>query len=709
MAIDMNTKVPDHSLVNCTVNLSCYAGFNDHIDQQDVNQTPGNGRCQQHPVHRRYRTSVISSDIFENARCRRCLGDIVNQLETTVTNQDGIDNEYEKLIELIHEEMDRNLDYKDYTPGMKKRKKRSKPYWDDEVAKLWKNARDDERTYLSCNGSTTVKRTLRLKFVHSRDRFDKALRRAQRQYNARQQNYISALRTDNPREFWREIDKLSPDARVTPPPPPPPPPSGVMRDDGSIATDPDEVLNRWKQDFQRLYDTDDTTVQNTEFMTGLEQLSRQWEAEYDDILRRGAENDDNENDQDDVRHIQQASEMLNRPITLQETVNTLRCSRNGKAVGVDNVANEILKIPALQSSLHALYSRCFELCTVPRTWYKAIIHPILKAGKSPLLPLNYRGISLMSTVCKVFSAILNNRIVLYAEINGIYVDEQNGFRRLRSCLDHLYVLNTILRNRKQQGLHTYCCFVDFAKAFDSVNHTMLWHKLLAYGVHGSMINTIKSLYSNLQSCVRVNGQLTDWFSQSTGVRQGDTLAPTLFALFINDLAMDINSLSKGVLVNGKNVSILMYADDVVLISDSADGLQTMLNSLDSWSSDWMLDINHDKTKAMHFRPTNCPGTDHPFVIGSNDIDITDYYRYLGYEFSYNLDHNHGVKILNKAAGKALGSVTAKFFALDGTSYDVYKNMYESLVCPVMDYANEIWGSNHIVALTLHSTERCGHS
>ena len=233
--------------------------------------TDGTIPSQQHPVHRRYRTIIILSDIFENARCRRCLGDIVNQLETTVTNQDEIDNEYEKLIELIHDEMDRNLDYKDYTPGMKKRKKRSKPYWDDEVAKMWKNARDGERAYLSCNGSTTVKRTLRLKFVHSRDRFDKVLRRAQRQYNAHQQNYISALRTDN-REFWREIDKLSPDAHVTPP-------SGVMRDDGSIAIDPDEVLNRWKQDFRRLYDTNDTTVQNTEFMAGLEQLSRLREAE----------------------------------------------------------------------------------------------------------------------------------------------------------------------------------------------------------------------------------------------------------------------------------------------------------------------------------------------------------------------------------------------------------------------------------------------
>ena len=82
---------------------------------------------------------------------------------------------------------------------------RSKPYWDDELATLWKNAKDDKRAYLRCNGSTTLKRTLRLKFAHSRDRFDKALRCAQQKYNVRQQDHINALRTDNPRELCTYI------------------------------------------------------------------------------------------------------------------------------------------------------------------------------------------------------------------------------------------------------------------------------------------------------------------------------------------------------------------------------------------------------------------------------------------------------------------------------------------------------------------------
>ena len=150
----------------------------------------------------------------------------------------------------------------------------------------------------------------------------------------------------------------------------------------------------------------------------------------------------------------------------------------------------------------------------------AIIHPILKRGKSPLFPPSY---SLMSCVCKVFSSILNNRLVLYAETNDIFAEEQNGFRKLRPCVDHIFDLTIILRNRKQQGLSTFSASIDFSKAFDSVSHAALWHKLLAYGIHGNMRNTIKCFYSNLQSCVRVNGRLTDWFSQSVGVRQGDNL------------------------------------------------------------------------------------------------------------------------------------------------------------------------------------------
>ena len=213
-------------------------------------------------------------------------------------------------------------------------------------------------------------------------------------------------------------------------------------------------------------------------------------------------------------------------------------------------------------------------------WYKTIITPLLKKEKDYRDPLNYRGISLMSTISKLFSSILNEPVVGYLDTNRILCEEQNGFRKMRACINHIYVLTTIIHNRKLQGKETFLCFVDFSKAFDSVNRDCLWFKMMNIGIHGNILNLIKSMYENLEACVRFNGQLTDWFSVESGIRQGDNLAPTLFAIFVNDIASDINSLNLGVpIVNDECLSILRYADDIVLLAESAEDLQSMLNEL----------------------------------------------------------------------------------------------------------------------------------
>ena len=148
-------------------------------------------------------------------------------------------------------------------------------------------------------------------------------------------------------------------------------------------------------------------------------------------------------------------------------------------------------------------------------------------------------------------------------------------------------LTTVIRNPKAQKLSTICVFIDYKKAFDCVHYPYLCNKLSAAGVQGHMLSIIPTMYSNLQSCVRVNGSITDWFAQTAGVRQGDTLAPTLFALFINDLVPEINGLRRGVTIsNDLTLSILLYADDVVLISETEDGVQSVLDSLCDWSNRW---------------------------------------------------------------------------------------------------------------------------
>ena len=108
---------------------------------------------------------------------------------------------------------------------------------------------------------------------------------------------------------------------------------------------------------------------------------------------------------------------------------------------------------------------------------------------------------------------MNKRLTKLVEQNNLLAEEQNGFRKKRSCLDHLFVLCTIIRNRKKQNLPTYTCFIDLSRAFDSIKHSLLWYKIVNSGVHGKFYNMLRTIYRCIKCCVKVPGiGLTDWFS-----------------------------------------------------------------------------------------------------------------------------------------------------------------------------------------------------
>ena len=116
-----------------------------------------------------------------------------------------------------------------------------------------------------------------------------------------------------------------------------------------------------------------------------------------------------------------------------------------------------------------------------------------------------------------------------------------------------------------------------------MNSDLLWHNLSVLGVNGKMLNSLKSLYEHVQCTVRVNGCHSDWFDVHVSLKQGCVLSPLLFNAFVNDLIHDIRSLNGGVpFAEDDSVSILLYADDIVLLSDNEQKLQTMLDCLKDW-------------------------------------------------------------------------------------------------------------------------------
>ena len=132
----------------------------------------------------------------------------------------------------------------------------------------------------------------------------------------------------------------------------------------------------------------------------------------------------------------------------------------------------------------------------------------------------------------------------------------------------------------------FAAFIDLKKCFDFIDRDMMLYKLLLNNINGKLYSSIKSVYHSSESCVRLNGKLTSWFSCKTGVKQGDNLSPTLFSIFINDFVSEINNLNFGIDLNGKSLSTLLYADDIVLLAKSPEDLQRMLDTLHAWCKRW---------------------------------------------------------------------------------------------------------------------------
>ena len=465
-------------------------------------------------------------------------------------------------------------------------------------------------------------------------------------------------------DFWNQIKNLRPKRQKEEN-------FEVYDENGKATNDINAVLKKWEQCTKELFDEKNDPIFDNHFLkTKLEELT-QWENE----------------DQNDQLHT------LNQSIQYSEVEFIVDKAKNGKAVGPDLLPYECMKNKKSKEILTSLFEKIFRSCLAPTLWLRSLIKPIPKGSHlDQKLPVNFRSISLISTVGKLFTGLINKRISTFLETNNLLVDEQNGFRAKRSCEDHIFALSSILNVAKAKNQDTYACFVDFMKAFDSVHHKLLLHKLYNIGVRGTMYNMVKAMYTNATSAVQIKNFTTNWFPIKTGIRQGDSLSPTLFAIFINDLALEIKEKHKGIRLNDNvNVPILLYADDIILLASSPGELKNMLKTVYNWCNRWRLKVNSSKTKVMHFRSKKRPLTEETFYYGEQPLEIVHSYKYLGAIFDEHITFEECAKTLSKAAGRKLGHMFVMNRKLEGIGYKTYTRLYESRIDPVAFYASSVWG------------------
>ena len=243
---------------------------------------------------------------------------------------------------------------------------------------------------------------------------------------------------------------------------------------------------------------------------------------------------------------------------------------------------------------------------------------------------------LLSIPGKVLSRIMLER--LKAALDKRLREEQAGFRQDRSCTDHIATMRIIIEQSLEWQTPLYSIFVDFQKAFDWVNRDLLLYKLsTSYDIHGRLFNILSTIYKSSNAQIKINGLYTESFSVTSGVRQGDIVSPILFSMYLNDLASGIKDLNCGIQIEDINISILLYADDIVLIGKDEKSIQKMLNFTTNWCKKWRMSINSDKTQIVHFRNSSMPQSSYAFYFESQPLRTVDHYKYLGVIFDENLN------------------------------------------------------------------------
>ena len=242
---------------------------------------------------------------------------------------------------------------------------------------------------------------------------------------------------------------------------------------------------------------------------------------------------------------------------------------------------------------------CLKSC-FPKLWKISCITPIFKYDDS-FDPNNYRGISVSSCLGELFTLIMNERLIKFLDNKKVLSDCQIGFKRNYRTPDHIFILNTVLNSYFPRGKRVYACCVDFSKAHDSVWRVGLLCKLILDRLSTKFIQLIKSMYEDLQLSIKLSDGVTPIFDSLPGVRQECNSSPLLFNLFVNDIFQELKDNScEAIKLQQKDINCLMYADDLLILSETEAGLNNSLQKSGKYAKRWKLKISQKKTKIMVF-------------------------------------------------------------------------------------------------------------
>ena len=392
-----------------------------------------------------------------------------------------------------------------------------------------------------------------------------------------------------------------------------------------------------------------------------------------------------------IRKVFDTLSIRDDPFDMDEYLAAKRTIKCGKSCGDDGITPEFLKYVGLDDIILGFINKSYSTKNLPQEWKTLIIVPVPKSGDLTK-PDNYRGISLISLVMKLYNRMIMNR--LRPVLDPLLRISQNGFRQKRTTVGQIVALRRLLEGAQGNNLSCIMTFIDFRKAFDTIHRGKLIEILRAYGVPDKIVEAIEATYSETWAKIRTADGETEAFQILAGVLQGDTLAPFLFIVALDYAlrsAIDGREEELGFTlkkrasrrVAAKMVTDFDFADDISLLSDTVEQACTLLLAVEQECIRIGLGLNAKKTKVM---PINIKAEDVTVkTLDGTQLEVVDDFKYLG---SWVASTERDIRIRRAQAWSALHKM--KKIWKSGLPTQLKRRLFVATVESVLLYGSEAW-------------------
>ena len=401
-----------------------------------------------------------------------------------------------------------------------------------------------------------------------------------------------------------------------------------MRADALARSMMNNDMNAFWKDVKKNTNSNVSLATNIDGSVGDTDIAEMWKCHYKSLLN-SVKNDEFKNSVKSDINQQHPNSIIITPFNVLDALKNIKC---GKSCGVDGISAEHFVFA--HSRIHVLLSLLFSAFIthghLPDMFMKTAIVPIIKNKTGNTSDKNnYRPIALVTAASKIFelclSVILEDYLITH--------DQQFGFKRKHSTDLCIFTVKSVTKYYTKENSPVYTCFLDASKAFDKINHYILFRKLLDRKTPIVLVRILLFWYTNQTMCVKWGSCISRYFYVSNGVRQGGILSPKLYSVYIDDLSDYLVKSQIGCHIDSLCVNHVMYADDICLMAPSPAALQKLINNCYDYSRQNNISFNSSKSFCMVFKPRLYKLSSPSLYMSTEKLEYTNSTKYLGFTFS----------------------------------------------------------------------------